>query len=363
MRGKYFFSIIVICFTTFTCNAQSWSAVDTGMHLETQGGSTGASAEVYALAVYKDELYAGGLFSSAGGRPASNIARWNGKEWAEVGKGMDGKVMALCVYNNELYAAGSFEKAGEVMAPYIARWNGVQWSIVGGGTDSDIQALAVYKGELYAGGDFTTAGMVAARHVAKWNGNTYTWTAAGHGVKNDVFSLVEHGGELHAGGAFVVKDGEVVNNLFKWNGKRWAGEGDFNGQVAALAGHDGKLIAGGHYGKVNDEQLSFVAQRNDKVWEKVGSGIGSHTPQHQVSALISEGTVLYIGGFFKAFLNDDHRETNNIAQWDGEKWSNLGKGTNGAVYSLVWYKGALYAGGSFSVAGDGTALSVARWRP
>lgn len=371
---KSFILFIVLMMTFLNSLQAQWSAVGTGIRMEERstaqqkppeeddGNGEKANGTVNALLEYKGELYAGGTFKIAGGKNVNNIAKWNGKEWSTVGAGIEGSVTSFCVYKEELYVGGVFTKAGETAASNIARWNGQDWAPVGSGTDSDIQALAVYNNELYAAGDFTQAGSVPAKHIARWNGST--WTTAGHGLHNDLYSLVESGGELHAGGAFVVKDGEVVFNLFKWNGKRWAGEGDFDGQVAALASHNGQLIAGGHYGKVNDEQLSFVAQYGDKVWHKIGTGIGSHTPQHHVSALLSTGTRLYAAGGYKLYLNDDHREANNIAQWDGTLWTNLDKGVNGSVYSLAMYKGELYVGGSFSVAG-GNVISnaIAKWRP
>lgn len=356
MNPRLFLSIL-ISFLFLTSQAQNWSPVGTGFHHETEG----KEASIFAMAVYKGELYAGGIFTSAGDKKALNIAKWNGKEWSAVGGGIDGKVTALCVYKDELYAGGIFGKAGETNTSNIARWNGERWADVAGGTDSDIQALAIYKEELVAGGDFTNAGSVTAKHVARWNGAV--WAACGHGVNNDIYSLAEAEGELHAGGSFEVKAGEVVHNLFKWNGKRWAGEGDFDGTVAALSSYNGKLVVAGPFGKANDEPISFVSVYSDKMWQMFGTGLGSHTPQKHVSALVTSGSLLYAAGEFKSYLNDDHRETNSIAQWDGSKWSNLGKGLKGDAYSLVIYNGELFVGGSFkSVGGDLPANGIARWK-
>jgi hypothetical protein len=367
MKPIIVFTILLLTLFNFA-EAQSWSAVGTGIkmeerkELEDKGDEERTNGTVYALLEYKGELYAGGNFKIAGGKVVNNIARWNGKEWFPVGAGIEGNVTSFCIYKDELYVGGGFTKAGETSATNIAKWNGESWSSVGGGTDSDIEDLAVYKDELYAAGDFTQAGPALVKHIAKWNGTT--WTPAGHGVHTDLYSLVEFGGELHAGGAFVAKAGEVVFNLFKWNGKRWAGEGDFDGLLAALTVHDGKLIAGGHFGKVSDEQLSFVAQHDEKVWHPIGTGIGSHTPLHHVSALLSTGSRLYAAGGYKLYLNDDHREANNIAQWDGKTWTNLGKGVNGDVYSLALYQGEVYVGGSFSVAGGAiVSNAIAKWKP
>jgi len=361
MKPTIFFLVLFFLLSALSGKSQ-WTAVGTGVKLEEKASSNSdAAATIRALAVYKGELYAGGIFKIAGDKPASNIARWNGKEWNPVGSGTDGKVLSFCIYKDELYVGGAFSQAGGVASTNIARWNGQSWLPVGEGTDSDVQALAVYNNELYAGGDFTEAGGIAVKNIARWNGAA--WLAAGHGTSNELFSLAEVGGELHAGGEMEVKDGEVVHNLFKWNGKRWAAEGDFDGEVRALTVYNGKFIAGGAYGKVNDEPFSFVTVQNDKIWQSIGAGIGSHTPTHHVSALLSANNILYIGGNFKSYFNDDHREANNVAQWDGTNWANLGKGVNGDVYSLVLYNGEVYAAGSFTSAGETAAFGIAKWKP
>ena len=42
---------------------------------------------VNALAVSGTNLYAGGCFTTAGGVPANNIAKWNGSAWSALGRG------------------------------------------------------------------------------------------------------------------------------------------------------------------------------------------------------------------------------------------------------------------------------------
>ena len=118
---------------------------------------------IKALAVYNGALYAAGVFKMAGGKPANNIARWDGKAWSPVDIGIDGIVMALYVYKNELYAGGLFDKAGNTTVKNIARWNGKTWLPVGAGINSEVAALHVYKDELYAAGSFSEAGNKPAR--------------------------------------------------------------------------------------------------------------------------------------------------------------------------------------------------------
>ncbi|MDD3887383.1 MAG: chitobiase/beta-hexosaminidase C-terminal domain-containing protein [Patescibacteria group bacterium] len=98
----------------------NWNTVGTGM--------AGSNTHVYSLAVYNNELYAGGSFTTAGGTTAYNIAKWNGSSWSPAGSGMTGTeglppvVFSLAVYNDELYAGGTFITAGDVSVNYIASW-------------------------------------------------------------------------------------------------------------------------------------------------------------------------------------------------------------------------------------------------
>jgi hypothetical protein len=73
------------------------------------------NGQVHSLAVSGPDLtdlYAGGTFTTAGGSPATNIAKWDGTRWIALGSGMNNSVFALAVSGSSLYAAGSFTTAG-----------------------------------------------------------------------------------------------------------------------------------------------------------------------------------------------------------------------------------------------------------
>ncbi len=75
-----------------------------------------------------------------------------------------------------------------------------------------------------------------------------------------------------------------------------------------------------------------------------------------------QGEALYAGGSFG--LAGDLR-VNRIAKWDGDQWSGLGGGTNGFVRPLAVFDDgtgeALYAGGHFTHAGNVEVNYIARW--
>jgi hypothetical protein len=132
---------------------------------------------VYDVAVGLDgRVYAGGVFTTAGGVAANYIAVWDGISWSELGGGANSTVRALAIGpDGRLYVAGLFTTVGTTAANYIAVWDGLMWEALGNGLSAAAYVLAVASdGLLYAGGQFTSAGDLALTdRVAAWNG--YTW--------------------------------------------------------------------------------------------------------------------------------------------------------------------------------------------
>jgi hypothetical protein len=125
------------------------------------------NGEVYALAVSGRDLYAGGHFTTAGGRSANNIAKWNGSSWTALSSGMNWIVLALAVSGTDLYAGGEFYTAGGRSANNTAKWDGSRWSALGSGMNPGVGALAVSDNNLYAGGYFIFAGGKVSPYVAR----------------------------------------------------------------------------------------------------------------------------------------------------------------------------------------------------
>jgi len=92
----------------------------------------GVDDDVSALAVFGPDLVAGGAFISAGGIPAPLVARWDGSAWASLGSGLYGSfgpfhpnVLELHVLDDHLYVGGLFTTAGGKPSYNIARWDGL----------------------------------------------------------------------------------------------------------------------------------------------------------------------------------------------------------------------------------------------
>ena len=104
----------------------TFSAMGTGV---TQGGPVG---QVFAAAVGKDgRVYIGGIFDTAGGVAANNIAVWNGSQWLPLGRGLDAAVTGLVMdRSGVLWVGGIFSNVGTgAGAAYgitnnLVKWNG-----------------------------------------------------------------------------------------------------------------------------------------------------------------------------------------------------------------------------------------------
>ncbi len=245
-------------------NGSSWSPVGTGMN-----------AFVNSMITYNGNLIVGGQFDSAGGQQANYIAQWNGSGWSPIGAGIKDtglitEIAALAVYNGELYAGGIFDSAGGVRASNIAKWNGTSWSPVGGGIVGHnytsyypgVYCLCVYQGKLYAGGDFDSAGGIQASNIAVWDGTT--WSNPGGGLNMPggalVSSIVNYNDELYAGGIFDRAGIDTANYIAQWNGNKWypVGSGT-NGEVMSLAFYNSSLIAGGQFNMAGSTSCNDIA--------------------------------------------------------------------------------------------------------
>src|SRR5205085_11986605 len=123
---------------------------------------SGTDSAVHSLAVDGSNLYAGGLFTNAGGATANHIAKWDGSAWSTLGGGIDDApgvtVDAIAIDGTDIYAGGGFLSASGTTVNNIARWSGSAWWALGSGTDLSVFALSrASTGTIYCGGTFLPA--------------------------------------------------------------------------------------------------------------------------------------------------------------------------------------------------------------
>jgi len=192
-------------------NGSIWSAVGTGTDI-----SGGTSTSVNAIAVYNDNVFVGGDFTS----PGNYVAWWNGSAWSPLGSGTNGTngiVHAAEMDGSNLLVGGEFTQAGGGSAKHIARWNGSAWSSVGSGTndgtDGTVYAIRVSSGVVYAAGFFSNAGTTSADNLAKYESGT--WSAYGSGTNAQINAIGL--GSLYAGGEFTSAGGKYSYYFAKYS--------------------------------------------------------------------------------------------------------------------------------------------------
>src|SRR5438132_362560 len=126
-----------------------------------------------------DGIYVGGLLTAAGKTLANRIARWDGTNWYTVGGGTMGgassanRVLAIAGRGSDVFVGGTFTNVGGINVSNIARWDGANWWNMGVGFDSSVIVLAATAGAVYAGGNFTNAidpFPFTVNHIAMWDG-------------------------------------------------------------------------------------------------------------------------------------------------------------------------------------------------
>lgn len=371
----------------------------------------GAEANVIAVTVLGGDLIAAGIFTAAGGVPASNIARYDGTSWTPLGQGISGPVLDLLVLpNGDLIAGGSFVMAGGSPADCVARWDGTTWSAMGTGLNQRVESLArLANGDVIAGGLFTMAGTATANRVAKWDGTS--WSGLGGGMSSGLVRVLQElpNGDLIAGGSFQFAGGVPGSGYARWNGSGWSslplgagvplpndltlapngdllvvgsigtayrfdgsnwssfgssfetGNGTFFPYLFAIEATPLGVVTVGQFQRVGGLDAAGIAVHNGLDWQPLVNGLLG-----PVTAVTRGTNRMLVGGPFKQV---NGLPVNGIAAYDGSNWSALGSGVGGGplgsfgqVRTIVEAtNGDVYAGGTFVTAGGTAAAGIAHW--
>lgn len=367
----------------------------------------GTSGLVNTVYLDGSDLYAGGIFSKAGGITVNNIAKWNGNIWTAMGTGIGGTTVQVTgikksgnfVYatstigvhrwdgtnwtqigtftqslystlsasalevdaNGNLYVTGDFVNMNAVTVNGIAKWNGSNWSALGTGIDNPGGGfgvcLAVQGNNVYLGGGFTRVGGVLATNIAIWNGSNWNRLGTGITTTGVVTCLAVSGTDLYVGAPGMTAAGAVpVNNIAKWNGSTWSGMGNglnIGPDALCVLGND--VYAGGQFTQSGSVPLNKIAKWNGTAWTDAGNGMYM---SNGVLALAINAQHFFAGG--SSWLGDP-LNLNHLARWNGSKWVSVGNGMNDYVNCVTVSGNYVYIGGKFTEAGGLKTYGIARW--
>ncbi len=259
------------------------------------------------------DLFVGGDFTSAGGTPALNVARWNGVNWSPVGM-LPGPVLCFAVHDDgtgpALYAGGWFGS--------VARWDGSGWISLGapsdpGGTIYALESASLGAGpRLFAGGQFNVGSQFIG--LQAWDGAS--WTPFLTGPNSTVSQLVATRGagatNLWVTGSFTQVGGVAMPAAAVWDGVTWSPPPGDPYLIGPLARFDEGT---GHGTELHSAHFSGIRRLRNGQWQIISgavSGIG--TPA--LSALVQHSAngarrLVLVGNFDR--IGDT--SVYNIAQW------------------------------------------------
>jgi RHS repeat-associated protein len=154
---------------------------------------------VLALCAMNGQLYAGGMFSAAGGNTNAHcIARLDGNKWMNLEMGVAGPsnsvpfVTSLSACGSDLYVGGRFSTAsGDTNALGLAIWNGSAWKTLGGPSSSG------YSKRWYGGsGDINYGSLDPWQDIVDTNLLPVVFAVKAHGKRvfvGGIFSSIIHG--------------------------------------------------------------------------------------------------------------------------------------------------------------------------
>lgn len=243
----------------FNLQSRQWFALGSGV-------DNGVAGLAGALQLTEDSLYVSGQFATAGGQPAANVARFSLTEqsWHALGaagaEGVMGSAYTMLLNGNDLYLGGFFSTAGGVPADNLARYDTVrlQWQPQAQGTSPSIYAMAMRGSRLYVAGDFWEAGGLPSEGLAAYDLATGLWQGiATNRSQFDYYdSLLGTDQGFLIGGSFAQLAGVAANSLAAYDAPSQqfhplgdgvtASTGD-QGYVQTLAVCSGRLWVGGGF--------------------------------------------------------------------------------------------------------------------
>ncbi len=230
--------------------------------------NAGINTAVLALQVYQGYLYAGGniWFSPVGGGQGLGLAKWNGTSWNQLNLAQwhpvgyyECNVYALAVFNNQLIVGGGYSFTGDQTHNYVlTTYDGTTFHRMDQAITTTnawaVTALQIYGVNLVVAGNYTAVSGQAAGGMASYDGTS--WHPMGAGLPGSyIYALTVFQSQLVASGNIPNASGVDAHGLAVWNGVSWQSYGTFTGTLypyytpTTYTGcvYNGVLIVGGTF--------------------------------------------------------------------------------------------------------------------
>ncbi|MFH2094545.1 MAG: T9SS type A sorting domain-containing protein [Bacteroidota bacterium] len=259
---------------------------------------------------------------------------------------------------NDLYIAGiSCIYGGAVLLNNVGKWYAENWYDLDngfGGTANGTYCFMKYNGILYMGGRFQDMQSIpGTAYICRFNGTNWEALPNSYGeFNNRVWDMAWYNNQLIMGGGFNgIGTPFTFNHIAAYDGTDYINIGSLPGDVVALAIFNGELYAGGIW-------TTLKKYSGNQQWEDVGGHLNYYIMDLEVDTF---NNFLYVCGGFN--VADDSIVTDNVAVWDGFRWSKIGYGTGQVNQrtSMAFYRGDLYCNTSIDTIGGVFTGPLAKW--
>lgn len=332
--------LFTLLFLSFTINASAYTPPCVAKPVA--GGTNGEVYELYNKlinGVSTDTLYVGGSFTQVGSNNllVNNIAcltLTNGNYlWHKLGTGVNGPVYAITRFNGKLYVAGNFTMAGGVSVSNIATWDGTNWAAVPLCNTGIIKDLEVSGGFLYAGGSFTGCGTPNPDANLYRTTNGTQWEGIGH--SHPINSLMDQDDRI-----LIASKGITQMLHSVW----FLGINNIdNKETMAVIRYRDTLYASCK-STASSPTTDLLYRNYNNNWEPVvTNSLNTPTIGNSFSTLFADKDTLMIGGSFSGsrggYAIQNHFNIN--------RYSNNWLTVDGEICKFINFKGVLIAAGKF----------------
>ena len=357
-----------------------------------ENGVAGPATAALAVAVDDEQVYVGGELTSAGGRPAQRIARFDATRgaWFPLGASVDGVagptqvVLDIAADGGVVYAAGGFATAGGQPARNIARYvlSGDAWFPLAAGPDNGVggepnvaSTVRIVGTDLYVGGDFTTAGGASANRIARYDPGLDAWfplpgSGGANGTNGSVIALAFDGTSLYVGGDFAEAGGATSSKVARfevgtqsWSALTSAALG-VDTAIATLALSGTELFAGGGFASAAGLPANRVASFDTAAgtrWEPLDDqGNGFELGLGGANRIAVAGNrVVACGGF----VSVGGQPASGFAVFDRSTgiWTPIDNTLGSACQALALAGSRVFVGGFFDEASGGPGNGIAQY--
>jgi hypothetical protein len=355
-------------------------------------GSPGLNGRVDALlgvphfGSIPDSLYAGGVFTAAGGNTSAvAIARWDGSAWHSIGAppistatGAGVDAIAVDRTTGKVYLGGNFTNAGgNPNADFLAVWDGASWKSFCAPITANVKALQIIGRTLYIGGDFADgAGRATADKLVRCNLDTgvSSSTVAAQEINSAVYALTaDSAGRLYAAGSFINIDGiPNADHVAIFDGTWHAMQAGAVDSITRSIASDGTNVYIGSdavdIGGI--AKADHIAKWNGSTWSALGGNAantdGWLPATASINAIATSGSNVFVAGSFQNA--EGHPTADMVAGFNGFSWAPLGSNgagngpLGGPGNAVATFGGQVVVGGNFTTAGgDSRAGYIARY--